>query len=61
MLVATIVRDKNNGRIYIRIGDAPQPNGNVKVVEVLQGTDRTELKKLAERFVKNSLGETVTP
>lgn len=53
MIVATIVRDKKDGRIHVRIGKKPQDGGNVEVIDVLNGTDLKELKDRAERYVKN--------
>ena len=55
MHVATIVRDKT-GRLYVRFGKQAQDGGDVKVIDVLNGTDLKELKERAERFVKE-LGE----
>ncbi len=52
MYVATIVRDKRDGRVHVRIGKAPQNGGNVEVVDILNGTDLKELKDRAERFVE---------
>lgn len=53
MYVATIVRDKRDGRIHVRLGKSTQDGGNVEVVDVLNGTELKELKERAERFVKD--------
>lgn len=50
MRVATIVRDKR-GRYHVRIGDQAQPNGDVTVVEILNGFDEDELRRKARRLI----------
>ncbi len=50
MYVATIVRDKR-GKYYVRIATAPQTGGDVTVIDVLNGTDRSELERRAGRYV----------
>ncbi|MEY4745201.1 MAG: hypothetical protein RL272_1146 [Candidatus Parcubacteria bacterium] len=52
MYVATIVRDKKDGRIHVRLGKTAQDGGNVEVVDVLNGAELKELKDRAERFVQ---------
>lgn len=52
MYVATVVRDKKDGRIHVRLGKTPQNGGNVEVIDVLNGTDLKELKDRAERYAK---------
>ncbi len=52
MYVATIVRDKKDGRIHVRIGKKPQEGGNVEIVDVLNGADLKELKERAERYAR---------
>lgn len=51
MYVATVVRDKKNGRLHVRLGKAAQNGGDVEVVDVLNGSDLKELKDRAEKFV----------
>lgn len=51
MHVATIIRDNKTGRIHVRIGKAAQSDGDVTVIDVLNGADLRELKSRAERFV----------
>ncbi len=50
MLVATVVRDKKTAKIYVRYAASAQTGGDVEVVEVLNGTDRTELEQRAEGY-----------
>ena len=61
MYVATIVRDKKTGRIYVRIGDKPQTGGNVEIIDVLNGADQEELSRRAKNYVENLLDEANSP
>lgn len=51
MYVASIVRDKRSGEVFIRLGKSTQDGGNVELIDTLNGTDLKELKDRAERFV----------
>jgi hypothetical protein len=61
MLVATIVRDRKTGRIFIRYSDKPETRGNVDVIDTLNGSDRTELERRAKNYVENLLDEANAP
>lgn len=51
MYVASIVRDKKSGKLFVRLGKSTQDGGNVELIDTLNGTDLKELKDRAERFV----------
>lgn len=51
MYVATVIRDKKTGRLHVRLGKDPQKEGEVELVDILNGDDLKELKDRAERLV----------
>ena len=51
MYVATVIRDKKTRRLHVRLGKKPQKDGNVELVDILNGDDLKELKDRAELFV----------
>lgn len=55
MYVATIVRDKR-GHFHIRVGTAAQPEGEVSVIEILNGDDPDKLRELAARLIQDLKG-----
>ena len=50
MLVATIIRDRNTGKIHVRYADSVQNGGNVEVIEILNGTEQDDLERRAEAY-----------
>ncbi len=56
MHVATIVKDKK-GRYHVRLGDAPKTEGDVTVVDILNGDDREELVRRARHYVRDLIRE----
>jgi hypothetical protein len=56
MYVATIVKDRE-GRFRVRIGTAPMTDGDVTVVDILNGDDREELVRRARHYVKDLIKE----
>ncbi len=60
MFIATIVRNRKNGKIYVRYGDKPQTGGDVDVVDLLNGGDKDELKLRATLYVEKNLHGTIS-
>ena len=57
MLYATIIRTLGDGRIHVRISaKSADADGDVEVIDVLQGEKLEELRARADRFVKERLG-----
>lgn len=57
MLYATIIRTRSDGRIHVRIStDSADPDGDIEIIDVLQGEDREELRTRAARFIKERVG-----
>lgn len=56
MHVATIVKDKK-GRFHVRLGTAPRTEGEVTVVDILNGDDREELVRRSRLYVKQLIKE----
>jgi hypothetical protein len=52
MRTATIVKDRQNGMIHIRIGKEPQTGGTVDLIEVLQQRDDESLEEFKERCIR---------